>query len=100
MARRVKILLIGQDRVGKTSVQRSLKGEIFRKDEPSTDGVLMDTVLKGVIEKPWKNSTEEQQITAFEDKCAQYISDELSAGLEDKMGEQMDGNTRLRMFSS
>ena len=60
----------------------------------------MDTALKGVSEKPWKNSTEEQQITAFEHKCAQYISDELSAGLEDKMGEQMDGNSRLRMFSS
>ena len=58
----------------------------------------MDTPLKSVSEKPLKNSTEEQEITALEHKCAQCISDELSTGLKDKMGEQMDGNTRLCMF--
>ena len=44
--RRVKVLLIGQDRVGKTSVGRSLKGEPFRANETSTDGVQMHEPLK------------------------------------------------------
>ena len=31
--RRTKIVLIGQDRVGKTSLRRYLRGEAFDKDE-------------------------------------------------------------------
>ena len=81
-----------------TFLHPSLTGEIFRKDESRSDGEQMDTPLKSVSEKPLKNSTEEQEITALEHKCAQYISDELSTGLENKMGAQMDGNTRLCMF--
>ena len=76
--KRVKVMLIGQDRVGKTSVVRSLKGEEFSKDESSTEGVQMDLPLKHVGAKPWKNSTEEQETTAFDHKCAQVISDHLS----------------------
>ncbi|KAJ7369730.1 hypothetical protein OS493_036761 [Desmophyllum pertusum] len=76
--KRVKVLLIGQDRVGKTSVGRSLKGEEFRKDESSTDGVHMDIPLKHVGAKPWNNSTEEQEMTAFDHKSALYVSDHLS----------------------
>ncbi|KAJ7361988.1 hypothetical protein OS493_013074 [Desmophyllum pertusum] len=75
--KRVKVLLIGQDRVGKTSLGRSLKGELFRKDESSTEVVQMDMPLKHVGTKPWKNSTEEQEMTAFHHKCALYISDHL-----------------------
>ncbi|KAJ7369769.1 hypothetical protein OS493_036555 [Desmophyllum pertusum] len=79
--KRVKVLLIGQDRVGKTSVVRSLKGEEFRKDESSTDGVQMDIPLKHVGAKPWKNSTDEQEMTAFDHKSALYVRKAL--GKED-----------------
>ena len=101
-------MLVGQDRVGKTSVGRSLKGETFKADESSTEGVQMDIALKNVDEKPWKNSAEEQEITAFEEKCARYISDDLSTespesevlpGLEEKVTEQVDGKSCLGMFS-
>ena len=76
--KRVKVFLVGQDRSGKTSVGRSLKGEQFRKDESSTEGVQMDIPLKYVGTKPWKNSTEEQEMTSFQHKCALHISDHLS----------------------
>ncbi len=76
--KRVKVFLVGQDRVGKTSVGRSLKGEQFRKDESSTNGVQMDLPLKHVGILPWRNSTEELEMTSFHYKCAQYLSDHLS----------------------
>ena len=76
--KRVKVYLVGQDRVGKTSVGRSLKGEQFRKDESSTNGVQMDLPLKHVGAHPWKNSTEQQQMTSFDYNCALYLSNHLS----------------------
>ena len=77
--KRVKVLLIGQDRVGKTSVGRSLKGEKFKEDESSTEGVQVDVALKNVGSEPWKNSMEEQEMTTFEHKCALLVSNGLSA---------------------
>ena len=66
----------------------------------------MDIALKNVDEKPWKNSTKEQEITAFEEKCARYISDlltespesEVLPGLEEKVAEQVDGKSCLGVF--
>ena len=77
--RRVKVLLIGQDRVGKTSVGRSLKGEPFRANETSTDGVQMHTPLKNPGIQPWKFSVMQQETTAYHHKCAEYIGRELLA---------------------
>ena len=77
--RRVKVLLIGQDRVGKTSVVRSLKGEPFRANETSTDGVQMHGPLKNPGERPWKFCTLKGETTAYHHKCAEYIGRELLA---------------------
>lgn len=77
--RRVKVLLIGQDRVGKTSVGRSLKGEPFRANETSTDGVQMHEPLKNPGIRPWKFSIMQQETTAYHHKCAEYIGKELLA---------------------
>ena len=85
--RRVKVLLIGQDRVGKTSVGRSLKGEPFRANEASTDGVQMHGPLKNPGERPWKFCTMQGETTAYHHKCAEYIGRELLA--ETKAEETM-----------
>ena len=77
--RRVKVLLIGQDRVGKTSVGRSLKGEPFRANETSTDGVQMHVPLKNPGMRPWKFCTMQGETTAYHHKCAEYIGRELLA---------------------
>ena len=37
--KRVKVLLVGQDRVGKTSLGKALRGEPFNEAELSTEGV-------------------------------------------------------------
>ena len=91
--KRVKVLLVGQDRVGKTSVGRSLKGEQFIKDESSTDGVQINRPLKYVGIKPWKNSAEEQETTAFHHKCALYITDYFSLSLRNSEGSALEMET-------
>ncbi|KAJ7369732.1 hypothetical protein OS493_036763 [Desmophyllum pertusum] len=58
--KRVKVMLIGQDRVGKTSVGRSLKGEEFRKDESSTEGVQMEGKALGKEEMTGKMADEKE----------------------------------------
>ena len=54
--KRVKVVLIGENRVGKTSLSKALKGEAFNEDEASTDGVLMSEAIKNASEMPWGNS--------------------------------------------
>ncbi|XP_078356009.1 uncharacterized protein LOC144640814 isoform X2 [Oculina patagonica] len=75
--RRVKIDLIGQDRAGKTSLGKALKGEQFNANEPSTDGVVMHKPLKNAGDLPWKNSILQKETTTYHHKCAEYISNEL-----------------------
>ena len=68
--------MIGQDRAGKTSVARALRGEAFDEDEPSTDGVKMDEPLKNATEKePWGYSR--RKSSAFEDKCVRIMHQDL-----------------------
>ena len=41
---RIPIMLVGQDRAGKTSLRRQLLGEPHNPDEPSTSGIEVDVV--------------------------------------------------------
>lgn len=83
--KRVKVLLIGQGRVGKTSVARALRGEAFDEDEPSTDGVTMDEPLKNATEEePWRYSR--RKSSAFEDKCVKIIHQDLLEEVKNSTG--------------
>ena len=75
--KRVKVLIIGQDRVGKTSLGKSLKGELFDENQPSTNGVEMDLPMKNVGEQPWKNYLLPQNTTVLDHKCAVFIGEDL-----------------------
>ena len=75
--KRVKVLLIGQDRVGKTSLGKSLKGELFDENQPSTNGVVMDLPMKNVGEQPWKNYLLPQNTTVLDHKCAVFVGENL-----------------------
>ena len=95
--RRVKVLLIGQDRVGKTSVGRSLKGEQFRDDEASTDGVQMCEPLKNPGTQPWKTSIMQKETTPYHHKCAEYIGKALlSESVARQSTQQGDPETGIR----
>ena len=51
---RIPIILVGQERTGKTSLKRSLKGELFDKFEESTDGIEADPAYFKVSKEIWE----------------------------------------------
>ena len=53
--KRVKILIVGQDRVGKTSLGKVLRGESFNINETSTSGVQMTPPIKNAGTVAWGN---------------------------------------------
>ena len=75
--KRVKVLLVGQDRVGKTSLGKCLRGEPFNKDEPSTDGVQMIPAIKNAGIEAWKNPASLENTAVFDHKIAAKIAEEF-----------------------
>lgn len=85
--KRVKVLLIGEDRVGKTSLGKALKGESYKEDEASTDGVLMSEALTNASEKPWRNSEVYGNLSAYKLKCAEILRREILRGQTDQSSQ-------------
>ncbi|PFX12664.1 putative serine/threonine-protein kinase roco4 [Stylophora pistillata] len=84
--KRIPIMLIGQERTGKTSLKRSLKGEKFDKEEKSTDGIETDPSYFKVSTETWKSGqTGEEMQTELEVPfenlaAAKVIFDRLKKG--------------------
>ena len=77
---RARILIIGQDRAGKTSLKKSLLGQPFDPDEQSTDGIEVD---------PSECTIEVDQIknwnpTGKNESCLGEYSEEISRMLAEK----------------
>ena len=75
-------MLIGQERTGKTSLKRSLKGELFNPNEGSTEGIETDPSYFKVSPDVWrtgKNSkdTESEPTFSFEHQVDQLIVESL-----------------------
>ena len=75
-------MIIGQERTGKTSLKRSLKGELFNANEGSTEGIETDPSYFKVSTDVWrtgKNSkdTESEPKFSFEHQAAQLIVESL-----------------------
>ena len=68
--KRVKVLLVGQDRVGKTSLGKALRGEPFNKAELSTEGVQMIPAIKNAGTGAWRNPASLEHMTVFDHKVA------------------------------
>ncbi|XP_022806712.1 uncharacterized protein LOC111343787 [Stylophora pistillata] len=75
--KRTKILLIGQDSVGKTSLGKNLRGENFNPREPSTDGVKMMPAVKNAGLGAWRNPAFLESTSPFDFKCAELVTKEL-----------------------
>ena len=52
--KRIPVMLVGQERTGKTSLKKSLKGETFDEREESTDGIEADPSYFKVSTEIWK----------------------------------------------
>ena len=80
--RRLPIMLIGQNRAGKTSLKRSLKGEKFNANENSTSGIEVDPSHCEVTTEVWKLQNPDQNssyslATSFEHQAARLVVNEL-----------------------
>ena len=75
---RVRIMLIGEGKAGKTSLKRSLKGEKFNKHETSTLGVDMDAPLLKDGLKTWSARKTVENISVFDHRSAQLVVRQLS----------------------
>ena len=59
--KRVPVMLIGQDRSGKTSLKKSLRGEPFNSNEESTVGIDVDPSHFKLTTEIWKIGEKEQE---------------------------------------
>ena len=76
-------MLIGQDRAGKTSLKRSLKGEKFNANEKSTSGIEVDPSHCEVTTEVWKLRNLDQNscytpATSFDHQVPRLIVTELT----------------------
>ena len=60
-ARRVPVMIIGQERTGKTSLKRSLKGELFNPNEGSTKGIETDPSYFKVSTDVWRTGKKSER---------------------------------------
>ena len=107
--KRVPVMLIGQDRSGKTSLKKSLRGEPFNPDEESTVGIEVDPSHFRVSIEIWKAGEKQQETisetsTSYEYHIARATVENLKQGksvLEEKipMGATVLANDELHMAS-
>ena len=77
---RARIMLIGQDRAGKTSLKKSFLGLPFDPEEESTDGIEVDPSKFEVdIDqvKNWKRTDEKLGVSQFASDLAKMVAMEL-----------------------
>ncbi|CAB3998392.1 Hypothetical predicted protein, partial [Paramuricea clavata] len=89
---RIPIMLVGQDRGGKTSLMRRLLGLPFNKDQPSTNGINVNVIelSEQNAQDPWKKrevmkfmTSESEAKNVLYKKTAEYLDREVQRKLED-----------------
>ncbi|XP_068738479.1 uncharacterized protein [Montipora capricornis] len=83
--RRIPVMLIGQDRSGKTSLKNSLRGIRFNSDEGSTVGIDVDPSYFKVTTEIWKTGETDQEAntkdaTSYEQHAALLVVKKLKEG--------------------
>ena len=94
---RISLLLIGQDRVGKTSLKKSLLGEPIDENEASTVGIEFDVVEVKEENKsqPWKIAEDNQFLASevyTESVVRKHVAKELAENQNITERESSDGN--------
>ncbi|KAL9974007.1 hypothetical protein ACROYT_G020535 [Oculina patagonica] len=84
--KRVPVMFIGQERTGKTSLKKSLKGDTFDPMETSTEGIeTADPSYFKVSREVWSTGKKNEEIDSgaalsFEHHAARFISAQLREG--------------------
>ena len=82
-------MIIGQARTGKTSLKRSLKGELFNPNEGSTDGIEADPSYFKVTTHVWRTASNSEDI----ETKAEFLLDHQVA---QNMAKRVKEEERLR----
>ena len=94
-------MLIGQDRAGKTSLKKSLRGQLFNPDEDSTVGIEKDPSYFKVTTEIWKPGEEGEvaysgEAISYEHHAAQLIVSSLTIRKREQQKETLpSGSTDL-----
>ena len=96
-ARRVPIMIIGQARTGKTSLKKSLKGELFNPNEGSTEGIETDPSYFQVTTDIWRTGrnsedTETEPEFLFDRQLAQKLFKSLKE--KERLGDPSTSGTK------
>ena len=94
--KRVKILLVGQDRVGKTSLGKALRGEPFDEVELSTDGVQIIPAVKNAGKVAWRNLPSVEHTTVFDHKVAAKTAENLLSTYLEQSATKQPKETSIR----
>ena len=87
---RARIMLIGQDRAGKTSLKKSFLRIPFDPEEESTDGIEVDPLkfeVDTVQVKNWKRTDEKFGVSQFASDLAKIVAEKLQ-GIGDESEEE------------
>ena len=87
---RGRIMLIGQNRAGKTSLKKSLLGMAFDPGEPSTEGIEVDpSRFEMDVDRVmnWQLVKNEKFTSEFADDIARLVVGELRSGDEEQKPE-------------
>ncbi|XP_072022457.1 cyclic GMP-binding protein C-like [Amphiura filiformis] len=82
---RTRLMLVGQERVGKTSLIKSLTGQSFNESEEITDGVDTRTFVEVPKDGPWR--VHKTASTDFAKHVQNQLEDAVSALMVQKLTE-------------
>ena len=89
---RTRIMLIGQDRAGKTSLKKSLLGLPFDSKEQSTEGIEIDPSKFDVDVdqvKNWQRTAEKLDVSYFVNDLARMVAGELKETKETRLDSEL-----------
>ena len=92
---RVKVSVVGQDRVGKTSLCKALRGLLFDKNERSTNGVVLSNPVANAGTTPWNSL----QPDFVDHKITEEVASELRGTLDKQPTQQNETEESRRKKS-
>ena len=98
---RARIMLVGQDRAGKTSLKKSFLSLPFDPGEESTDGIEVEPSKFEVdIDrvKNWKRTDEKWDVSQFAADLAKMVAKKLQVNTDDEEGGDEEINDEDNQF--
>ena len=96
---RARIMLIGQDRAGKTSLKKSFLGLPFDPNEQSTEGIEVDPSKFEVDVdqvKNWQRTDEKLSISQFANDLARMVAEKLKEEEQEEEKEETQTDSGIQ----